>query len=64
MMSARPVTAASGKPPARPLAVVIRSGIESFVLTGEPRSGAGDPGLDLVGDQQDAAIAAEVGHSP
>ena len=36
---------------------------QSFMLTGEPRSGAGDPGLDLVGNQQDAAIAA-VGDSP
>ncbi len=61
MISARPVTAASGRPPAMPFAVVIRSGHDALVLAGEPVAGAAEPGLDLVGDEQDAVGPAPLG---
>ena len=56
--SARPVTAASGQPPAMPLAVVTRSGTTPSWSRGEPVAGAAEAGLDLVGDEDDPVLAA------
>ena len=53
------MTPASGKPPARLLATVIRSGSTPGVLHGEHLPGAAEAGLDLVGDQHDAVLVAE-----
>ena len=61
MISARPVTAASGIAAGQPLGGGDQIRHDTLVLAGEPRSGAGDPGLHLVGDQHDAAVAAELG---
>ena len=61
MSSARPVTAESGSPPPRAFAVVMRSGDDSLVLAGEHRAGAAEAGLDLVGDEDDAVLACELG---
>ena len=61
MSSARPVTAASGMPPAMALAVVMRSGTTPFVVAGEPVAGAAEAGLDLVGDEQDPVGRAPLG---
>ena len=64
MISARPVTAASGRPPAMPLAVVMRSGTMPKQLAREHRAGAGEAGLDLVGDEDDIVGAAPVDELP
>ena len=61
MTSARPVTAASGSPPASPLAVVTRSGTIRSCSLANHAPVRRDTGLHLVGDEHDAAIAAEVG---
>ena len=53
MISARPVTAASGSPPAMPLAVVIRSGTMPSCSQANHVAGAAEAGLDLVGDEHD-----------
>ena len=46
------------KPPAMPFAVVIRSGTMPKMLAGEQRAGAGEAGLHLIGDEDDAVRAA------
>ena len=43
-----------------PLAVTDQVRLDAFVLAGEHRSGAGEPGLHLVGDEHDIVLAAPV----
>ena len=61
MISARPVTADSGRPPAMPLAVTIRSGTTPSWSHANIVAGAGEAGLHLVGDEDDAVGAAPLG---
>ena len=60
MISARPVTAASGRPPGDALGRRDQVGDDAEVLAGEHRAGAGEAGLDLVGDEDDVVRAAPV----
>ena len=59
MMSALPMTADSGTPPATLLAIVMRSGSTPAVLDREHAAGAAEAGLDLIGDQHDAVLVAQ-----
>ena len=57
--SARPITAESGRPPASDFARRHEVGLEAVVLAGEQPAGAAEAGLHLVGDEQDAVLAAD-----
>ena len=60
MISARPVTAASGKPPPRDFAVTMQIGLDAVTLAGEQRAGASEARLHFVGDEEDAVLVAEI----
>ena len=60
MISARPVTAASGRPPPSDFAVTIKIGLDAVALAGEQRAGAPEAGLHFVGDEEDAVLVAEI----
>ncbi len=55
------MTAASGRPPAIPLARGHQIGHDLFVLAGEPVAGAGESGLHLVGHEHDTVVACPIG---
>ncbi len=64
MTSARPVTAASGRPPPSDLPETSRSGSHAVVLDRPDRPGAADSGLHLVVDVEDAVLVAELLQAP
>ena len=62
MISARPVTAASGSPPPSDLPETSEIGLDPLVVLDRPhRAGPPHAGLHLVGDVEDPVLAAELG---
>ena len=59
MISALPMTADSGTPPATLLATVMRSGSTPECSMANMRPVRAEAGLDLVGDQHDAVVVAQ-----
>ena len=59
MISARPSTPESGRPPAIDLATVMRSGSTPKRSIANRRAGAAEAGLHLVGDHNDAVLVAD-----
>ena len=60
MISALPSTPESGSPIAIDFATVIRSGSTPECSTAKKRPGAGEPGLHLVDDEEDAVAVADL----